>query len=79
MKLVAFIFILYISRCTAGPLWEPVGTNSRTVIRIYGVVKNYIEGQLYAYNLLESYEKVSKGPRTVSYSICPNFDSLWLG
>ena len=21
----------------------------------------------------------SKGPRTVSYSICPNFDSLWLG
>ena len=20
-----------------------------------------------------------KGPRTVSYSICPNFDSLWLG
>ena len=22
---------------------------------------------------------LSKGPRTVSYSICPNFDSLWLG
>ena len=22
---------------------------------------------------------ISKGPRTVSYSICPNFDSLWLG
>ena len=20
----------------------------------------------------------NKGPRTVSYSICPNFDSLWL-
>ena len=20
-----------------------------------------------------------KGPRTVSYSICPNFESLWLG
>ena len=59
MKLVAFIFILYISRCIAGPLWEPVGTNARTVIRIYGVVKDYIEGQLYAYNLLESYRKVS--------------------
>ena len=23
--------------------------------------------------------EMQKGPRTVSYSICPNFDSLWLG
>ena len=22
---------------------------------------------------------ICKGPRTVPYSICPNFDSLWLG
>ena len=25
------------------------------------------------------YILLGEGPRTVSYSICPNFDSLWLG
>ena len=28
--------------------------------------------------LFLQFEKNTKGPRTVSYSICPNFDSLWL-
>ena len=28
---------------------------------------------------LVPHKKFIEGPRTVSYSICPNFDSLWLG
>ena len=60
MKLVAFIFLFCVSRAIAGPSWERVGTNSWTVSRIYGVVKDYIAGHLYAYNLLKAYSKVSK-------------------
>ena len=30
-------------------------------------------------NIFITFDYLSKGPRTVSYSICPNFDSLWLG
>ena len=34
--------------------------------------KNHLLHQFY-------WDFIFKGPRTVSYSICPNFDSLWLG
>ena len=39
-----------------------------------------MNADLYRKNIVKSAScQCGQGPRTVSYTICPNFDSLWLG
>ena len=43
------------------------------------IIFSELNSFMHMFNVYTLYRQSIKGPPTVSYSICPNFDSLWLG